>query len=50
MIAKAASRNVAFKASGMGESLLEAQSVVLTRETSELASSIDDKEALEDLS
>ena len=41
-----ASRNVAFKASNMGESLLAAQSVVLTREAPELALSLDDEEVL----
>ena len=33
----------------MGESLHAGQSVVLTRETPELASSLDDEEVLEDL-
>ena len=49
VIARTASRNVAFKASTMGELLHAARSVVLTREATELFASLDDKEILEDL-
>ena len=50
VIAKTASRNVAFnKVSKMGESLHAAHPVVLTCETPELFSFLDDEEVLEDL-
>ena len=49
VIAKTASKNIAFKTSRMGESLLAAQSVVLTCEAPELSASLDDEEDLDDL-
>jgi len=49
VIAKTAGRDVAFKVSKMGEPLLAAQPVILTRETPELFSSLHDEEALVDL-
>ena len=49
VIAKTASRNVVFKVSRVGASLLAAQSVVLTCEAPELSASLDDEEDLDDL-
>ena len=48
VIAKTASRNVAFNAAKMGESVLAGQSVILTREVATAGSSTDE-EVLEDL-
>ena len=43
VITKTASKNVAFKAAKMGDSVLAGQSAVLTREVAEAGSSIDEE-------